>query len=260
MPPRLLDAVEIVDLLVEIGECGQIGDRGAERQIAFGDGSRAAPIALGEEPALVREQPPQALTDDDIDIEEPRLADDLPFLPQQIGCDLAGGVGGAAPGGPQRDQRLDVLSEADRPPRRRAGAAENRGELSAQRRVGQEAGLQDLRLGQPSRGTGGSEVGVVLDGEQADGGDAERTRGVERRSSPSGRCRAEIEVGHALGEFGPRIERGRRVGLAPAQQQHARLSAASLVRAMIGDRKLPRAHPILAEIGPTFPADWEFVT
>jgi len=99
---------------------------------------------------------------DRIDEHQPRLADCLPFLPQQIGIDLLRVEAGAVPLGAEGDQALDVLAEAGTPGIEARRPAQQHAVIAAQLRVRQQAGLQDLRLGHVPFGAAGQQVRIVL--------------------------------------------------------------------------------------------------
>ena len=74
------------------------------------------------------------------------------------------------------DQGADVLADAGVPGRGRADAGDQRQEGAGHLRVGQQPGLQHLRLRHAVLRPGRTQVGIVLHRQQRDLGDSQRRR------------------------------------------------------------------------------------
>ena len=115
---------------------------------------------------------------DDVDRHQPRLADHLPFLPKDLRVHLPGTRAGSAASAGQRDQRSDVLADTGVPRRSRADAGDQRQQRAGYLRIGQQAGLQHLRLRHAMLCSGRTKIGIVLHCQQRDPGNGERRRDV----------------------------------------------------------------------------------
>ena len=127
-----------------------------------------------------------------VDREQPRLTDHLPLLPYDLSVDLGGIVAGSAASAGQRDQRSDVFADAGIPRHSGADAGDQRQRCPGYLRIGQQAGLQHLRLRHAVLCSSGTKIGIVLHCQQRDPGNGERRRDVHL---------VVMQCGQAVGQF-----------------------------------------------------------
>ena len=168
VPAGKLLALQVVDLRRGRLQRGKVGRGNRQRLVAGGDGLLRLVVAGREQIAIARQQGQRALGLDDIDRQQPGLADHLPFLPEDLRVDLRrAGPGRSACAG-QGDQRADVLADAGVPGGGGADAGDQRQEGAGELGIGQQPGLQHLRLRHAMLRPGRPQIGIVLHRQQRD--------------------------------------------------------------------------------------------